>query len=52
MPNNMALILLLEAATCGNSDFFSAWTQGQTMTKELHSDGPALHMMNITSTYC
>ena len=33
MPDNMA-IMLLEAATCGNSDLLSAWKQRQTMTKE------------------
>ena len=40
MPNNMAF-MLLEAATCGNSDFLSAWTQRQTMTEELNPGGPA-----------
>ena len=34
-------IMLLEAATCGNSDFFSAWMQQQIMTEELNPGGAA-----------
>ena len=51
MPDNMA-IMLLEAATCENSDLLSAWTQRQTMTEELNPVGLHLRMMNITSTCC
>ena len=41
MPDNMA-IMLLEAATYGNSDFLSAWTQRQIMTEEMNPGGPTL----------
>ena len=39
IPNNMA-IMLLEAATCGNSDLLSAWTQHQIMTEEMNPGRP------------
>ena len=51
MPDNMA-IMLLEVATCGNSDLLSALTQRQTMTEELNPGGLHLRMMNTTSTCC
>ena len=40
MPDNLA-IMLLEAATSGNSDLLSAWTQRQTIKEELNPGGPA-----------
>ena len=40
MPDHLP-IMLLEAATSGNSDLLSAWTQRQTMTEELNPGGPA-----------
>ena len=39
MPDNMA-VMYLEAATCGNSDLLSAWTQRKCIKEELTSDGP------------
>ena len=39
MPDNMA-VMYLEAATCGNSDLLSAWTQRKCMKEELTPGGP------------
>ena len=39
MPDELA-IMLLEAATSGNSDLLSAWTQRQTIKEELNPNGP------------
>ena len=39
MPDNIA-VMLLEAATCGNSDLFSAWTQRGCMKEGLNPGGP------------
>ena len=33
-------VMLLEAATCGNSDLLSAWTQRKCMKEELTPGGP------------
>ena len=39
MPNNM-VVMLLEAATCGNLNLLSAWTQRGCMKKELNPPTP------------
>ena len=39
MPDNLA-VMHLEAATCGDSDLPSAWTQRKCMKEQLTPGGP------------
>ena len=39
MPDNLA-VMYLKAATCGNSDLLSAWTQRKCMKEQLMPGGP------------